>query len=384
MSHKTIPYISVICNLLLILAFLAIFSKSILTDSAKSGEYNKYYSGNAIDYVISQMTRQQCDELIENGSVSSAFLYYTLTTDITSASLKNKQSVLIFENCKDLDNTPFSSERIISSRKTGEKSAVVDYDFSVRYGVKVGDKITVDLFKTTITVTIDGIYENDLTDESGKIAIFYDGYKSEIDSCFTKGLKFNKAYIRTDNKSSFEKYLEEEFKPLGALIPFEETTMTQSRYALYLQDFNEKDYNEPSYVKRYDLSDYREITELEAVSASNDLTYGIILALLCFVCNMFLLSLYKKKIGVLVGSTGTAGKTAWVHLVAMMISLVLSVLISIAYINYALSSISAYISLSNAVISLKMMLGLFASSLVLSGITAYFVTAFVISQKKKQ
>lgn len=240
----------------------------------------------------------------EADGISAVVPYYIFVCDIPIDEDSQKRgaasTVVLFDSFDRLDHTPYNADRILKgSVKHAENSAVVDYAFSKKFGISVGDSLPIVFGKQyqSIRFNVCAIAEtNPLEGDGGTVAIQYVGAQKKIvESDREVSLSYAGAYIKcAEAVDRVYQALAENYKPLGikkSPSQFESYSM----YEAYVQDFESRDY--AYLVKKVEDSVKTDVARAGLQTAQQDILIVAVLSVAVIVCvNVVYLLLKRKKI----------------------------------------------------------------------------------------
>ena len=245
---------SVISTVLISLAVIFLlfaFSASAINDKATAYNEGSLLGDIGVDILLVSPGREQvANGLVEEFTkIASLEPYYLFSCDIKIGNLSKTEDVVIFDDFSDLDNTPYSSSRIIKGEINSESnSIIIDHNAARRYGLDVGDAIWIGFGRNGDgeTFTVCAISENNLImSDKGSFAIQYAGkQKALVESVRPDGVNYSGVYVRAkaDCKEALLTELKDGYMPM-ALAPKENDYELEPEYYMAMKEFEATDHS---------------------------------------------------------------------------------------------------------------------------------------------
>lgn len=200
---------SLISILVLGVLTLFAFNKTYLETESYNLLVTSVYEKSEIDFDIPSPTKEQLLEIKNLDYIDDAFGYYYTESSI-KVDKKNIKAKILFSDMMDsIDFTMYCSSRLISSEEGLDNPIYIDYDFSKRNNVNLGDE----MIFNNIKFQVGRIYETNTYYGSAIFAPLVGEQKNLIEST---AKSYSGAYLKSNDISKTDNYLKT-YKPLGRL-----------------------------------------------------------------------------------------------------------------------------------------------------------------------
>lgn len=234
------------------------------------------YSDSNFDYIIPSPGKEQVAELESIEYIDNICPYYSSLINVKMGESSINTNVYFIDELKDLDNSPFSMERVLKSKNNNSNNIVfVDWIFANKNGVNIGDSISIGGFNYEVT----RVYKPNSLIENGSIIICWN---SELRTILNaNNINYSGAWLKTNDLIQCEDYLKNEYIPNGR-IREKGQAETDEQYQEYLDSFYANDF-------------YKEITiisgnkKLADVKIADSKRLIIIIVLICCLLEMCIL-----------------------------------------------------------------------------------------------
>lgn len=272
-------------SIILVAILTTIFSA--LIDSGIYGFRDSYnatsvYANSNIDFVIPSPSKTQCLEMESFDFIEKVVPYYYTNGVFLVGDGKYNEDVVLLDDFDNIEYTPYNTRRCIRVTDDLNGKILVDYYFSKLTGLKLGNKLQVNIGSTSFAFEVGGIYETNSYFKNGACCVVLtDVMKDQLEN-FDNSLKYSSAFICASDVSQCQSYLMSNYKPLGLLRPREDFDTDES-YELFIQGFNETDYSNEIFV----TSGQYEDSKLKAKNYEKKAFIKIIIALVFFLSVLF-------------------------------------------------------------------------------------------------
>ena len=204
-------FLAIITSILLSL----IVVKTTVDTINSSYKKNSLAMNSEISFQIPSPSKTQIKDLEKSGVISEAFAYYFTETKAVIGKKSYDISLLMSDTMKNIDFTMYSKSRLIESDASGNNTdyAYIDYSFASRTGLKIGDKITVNLAGKTFELTVSRIYEDNSVFDKTPILCEYSGIQKKIYEEAVNHISYSGAFVKCDDfskaQSAFQNYIPE-------------------------------------------------------------------------------------------------------------------------------------------------------------------------------
>ena len=238
--------------ILLVLSFLFGGLISLIGMNNYSSTYinQNVYSNANFDFIIPSPGKTQIDTLESKNFIEDVCPYYTTTINANISS-KNVETYIYFvDDVYDFVYSPFCEDRIVETKDiNGNNVAFVDYIFSKKNGVNIGDHVVIG----GKSYVIEKIYKPNSLTANGCMAICWDNeLKSNLKAIDSN---YSGAWLKSNALTECDDYLKS-YIPEGRIRKQGENE-TIEQYQKYLTDFYSADF-------------YKEITNISANKQISD------------------------------------------------------------------------------------------------------------------
>ena len=186
----------------------------------KADIYNaqSLYRNTSIDFVVPEPSFDQANELPGSNGISGVFPYYLTKTSVTIKGKNRTTTVLIADNHQKLDTTMYNQARLIeTSRTTTEHPILVDYQFCLDTGAKLGDVVSFFIGENLQDYIITAIYETNSLHDGGAILVQVPSEQIEAIRQQSKNNGFSGMLVTASDYDTCRLYLTTDYRPLGRL-----------------------------------------------------------------------------------------------------------------------------------------------------------------------
>ena len=244
---------SVICSLIsaaLALVLCLLFGMSAADGFARAHEQTSILENGNFDITVKNPSAEQVNSSLaaEFEDIEKVVPYYLFLCGVSAGGKSGDESVVLFEDFGSLANTPYNADRIVEGKtETAENSAVADMAFCQKYGVGVGDAVSVAFGKegTLVEFKVCAVSETSpMEGGEGTLAVQYTGRQKElVEESRTVPLTYTGAFIKCKAQpEETAAALKKTYKPLG-IKKDESQFESHSQYEAYLKEFNETDHS---------------------------------------------------------------------------------------------------------------------------------------------
>lgn len=191
-----------------------------LKKSAEKHVFDSMYQDTSIDFIVPSPSNEQISEEESNpkNGIKTLTPFFLTNLSYEVGSKKISSDIILFPNADKINKTPYCSKRIIDGNaELSSGDAVVDQSFANRYGVSIGDKVSLAIINLKLDFTITSISEDNLLFDKGSIAIVL--RSTDTQTLISEGATYSAAYVEAENYNTCANYLMNEYKPYGRLKP---------------------------------------------------------------------------------------------------------------------------------------------------------------------
>ncbi len=371
-----IPLLSSFLHVILLLFVLLVFGNKIVVNNVTASDKKDFYNKIETNYIIYGLNEEQQNEYNSFDDIDFIYSYYRYETNITIDDKSYMNYIGIYTN-DNICNTPFDEFRLIE-KSTNQNPVYVDYNFASKNNVSLNDTIQLKLGKSIVDATISGIYGTNYLDDI-HVMILYKDFKSSVDSMFEK-FETNFSYIHTTNSESFDKYLKSNYIP-KAFMKTRDDFDSDFDYAIYLKNYNSKEYYNSENVKQIVSDGLKVISS----NSKNYIIISILLLLIGIIIGDFIIAIiFKKKLKLVSFSSNNYKSYSKYHFYSMYASFVIG-FICMYIISLTYSSSIVKISFANVILNILPIIATFIISILLGlGIKCYFTYITLSSDKKSK
>ena len=142
--------------------------------------------------------------------------YYSATMNVDVSGQEVTSDVQLFPYSSKMNNTPYSSAKIIRGSKSysgGE--VVIDQAYAKKHGCKIDDYVVFSIRNIEFKYRITSISETNTEFDAGVMAIILT--KEDARKLVDEKVAYSAAYVLASDYGTCKKYLFEEYKPYGRL-----------------------------------------------------------------------------------------------------------------------------------------------------------------------
>lgn len=323
------------------------------------------YSNASFDFIIPSPSKTQMDDLKSKNFITDVCPYYTTTIKVNINSKYIETCTYFVDDVDDLIYSPFCDDRIISAKDVKNNAlALVDYVFSQKNGVSIGDSIVVNE-KDYIVGKI--CKPNSLTADGCLVICWDDELKSSLNATDSN---YSGAWVKSSAVAECDDYLKS-YIPEGR-IRKQGINETAEQYQEYLANFYKTDF----YKEVTNISSNKQISDAKIEAAqkliiTEQIIAGILIMLSIFVGLYYVYfsgkqkSRLKKAIQANTNNYPLLKKTVYCKSVFLPLMVYCIVLLVVVCFKYLLGSFIDGILLSNAMIIWGVMLSVTCIGLLL-------------------
>lgn len=269
---------TVICAVLLVKGGLD------LTADAYNG--TSIYNNTECDFVIPSPGVQQVAELRSKPFIGKVVPYYLMKTGVSSSEKENTENVIAVDDIDDLSVTLYNSERCIKG-EAEPYGAFADYSVAKKFGLSVGDRLTIRFGTVSYDYTVCGIYETNSLYADGALLIHWSAeQKQAVSGSSAFDISYSGAWVAANDYTAAERYFATEYKPLGRLKDRSEFDSDEA-YKNHVDAFNNASF-------AAEITDFRKNSvqiesEYQGYGLKVNLmfAFSVLLPALCSLCYVF-------------------------------------------------------------------------------------------------
>ncbi len=350
-------------------------------NSYSNEEYERNFAKYShVDFDIPSPSFIQIPELKNLDHISNVIPYYFLNRDVTfnSTSLSNL-GVLFFESFNQLNETMYNPSRVINSSELEfDNPILIDHSFSKKYGLKIGDTLSITFDGTLVSFQIKTIYEDNLYyQDSILVGQWNGGQKLLIENQLGRPLNYSGAYVFSNDKILTKSYLSIDYKPYGRLRDASEFPSQEAYEIHYNAFFNSNYANEISDFNLVRERTFEKANEYRTSGNFNLITASVMIFIISFIQN-FSLTLRKSELKYFKNKTlSGAHYDSYYFIDGLYQSFIHMTLLIIIAIIYTLTS-TIFIKLNTIIIFTSILL----ISKLISLFSSFFISKFIIDHLK--
>lgn len=237
--------ISAILLIILVSIICVVFLNANIRNLSNAYNEVSIFEGSSINFDVPSPSKDQITDLLAISHIDTVIPYYYTTKTVRySSDGLSSVGVLLFDNFDNIELTMYNSSRIIQKSNVYSNNPIlVDYEFILSTGLKLGDIVQIDFGGSLVSFTINAIYETNSYYNSNSILGLWQGdQKSNTESSLGKELNYSGAYIVSNDISLTENYLDSEYKPYGRLKDPSEFE-TYDAYLIHYNAFMDGNYS---------------------------------------------------------------------------------------------------------------------------------------------
>ena len=250
---------------------VCLFDKPYIETKSENLLMTSVYESSNIDFDIPSPTKEQLNQIKNLEFIDDVFGYYYTESEVKIRNSSKKIKIIFSDMLDSLDFTMYNNSRLIESSNNYSNPIYIDYDFSKKNNIKLGDEIEFN----NIKFQAGRIYETNTYYTSALFAPLVGEQKKLIEN---SAKSYSGAYLKCNDKNKTDAYLKT-YKPLGRL---------KNR-----SDFSNDDEYQMHYNSWKNANYYNEITsfsdKLESINEKTSINY--IDAIILSSCLMILLNI---------------------------------------------------------------------------------------------
>ena len=328
------------------------FVRSNLQLVSDKHSFESIFVNTTIDFIIPSPSYQQVEELSNNtvAGIESITPFYETSTDIISDGATLKGTALVFSESTSLENTPYSSSRILNgSLPTSGGYAVMDQSYFEDNECGIGDTVSILIADKQYLFTVAAITEDNSIYNNGTIALVISADDDMV--LQYSGVRYSAAYVSASNYDICKDYLYSEYRPYGRLKDQTEFP-SKDMYDSHLQNFLGADWAQEitNFRENYDRLSVK-YEKVDSATASNTTIASFIGALLVLFFNIYMLK--KRSINQfmrinLVKKNGTITEVKAFYRNGILYTSIVYIVVSVALFLMQLKSYSVNMTEGNA------------------------------------
>ena len=293
MGKKWLKYYFLIGTALIVLVSLVsvfAFINSNLKKSANKHVFDSMYQDTNIDFIVPSPSKEQVndEESNPNNGIYTVTPYFLTNLSYKVGDKKISSDVILFPNGEKTENTPYCSTRITDGNSIlSSGDAVVDQSFARKYGVSIGERVSLSIMDLQLEFTITSISEDNLLFDDGSIAVVL--HEMDAQKLLSEGASYSAAYVKADNYNTCANYLMNEYKPYGRLKPAS-SFASDDTYNQHYENFMNADWSKEitDFASNYDSLKIK-YTNYESSIQFNRIIISVLIGLLIFVYQLIVL-----------------------------------------------------------------------------------------------
>lgn len=207
-------------------------AQNVKTESENQAKIS-VYEKSEMDCDIPAPTKEQLETISKLDFVNSVFGYYYTETDVKAGEKTVRTKILLCDNMDNIEITMYNSKRLIhSGDSTFSNPIYVDFDFSKKTGVSVGDEIEINSVKYLVA----GLYETNTYNKAIMVPLTED-QKSIVEANMSS---YSGAFIDVNDVQKAENYFRK-YKPEGRLKA-REAFASDQEYQIHYKAWSEANY----------------------------------------------------------------------------------------------------------------------------------------------
>ncbi len=191
-----------------------------LRKAAEKHVFDSMYQDTCIDFIVPSPSNEQIsdEESNPNNGIKRLTPFFLTNLSYEVGSKKISSDIILFPNADRINNTPYCSKRIINGKsELSSGDAVVDQSYANKYGVSIGDQVSLVIKDLNLDFTITSISEDNLLFDKGSIAVVL--RSTDTQTLISGGATYSAAYVEAENYNTCVDYLINNYKPYGRLKP---------------------------------------------------------------------------------------------------------------------------------------------------------------------
>lgn len=209
---------TVILSVCLALVMGLLFAIPYYEQKADIYDAQSLYRNTNIDFVVPEPSFDQVNELPGTNGISGVFPYYLTKTSVTTNGKNRTTTVLIADNHQQLDRTMYNQARLIeTSSITTDYPVLVDYQFCLDTGAKLGGVVSFSIGENLQEYIITAIYETNSLYDGGAILVQVPAERIEAIRQQSKNKGYSGMFVTASDYDTCRLYLTTDYRPLGRL-----------------------------------------------------------------------------------------------------------------------------------------------------------------------
>ena len=188
--------------------------------SAEKHVFDSMYQDTSIDFIVPSPANEQISDEESNpdNGIKTLTPFFLTNQSYEVGSKKISSDIILFPNADKINKSPYCSKRIINGNsELSSGDAVVDQSYAKKYGVSIGDRVSLAIMDLKLDFTITSISEDNLLYDKGSIAVVL--RSTDTQTLISEGATYSAAYVEAENYNVCVNYLMNEYKPYGRLKP---------------------------------------------------------------------------------------------------------------------------------------------------------------------
>jgi len=203
-----------------VLAFATafLFVTPYITQRANRYNSQSVYKNSEMDFIAPEPSFEQVNDLPGTHGIDKIFPFFLTKTQVSVNGDQRSTTVLLSDKFDNVDITMYNPNRLIEESSAEYSNPIlVDWKFCHDTSARLGDKVTMTIGGESIEYTISAIYEtNSVYDNGAILAPISEAQKNQISEQSSNN-GYSGMYLTADNYEECQKYLTEEYRPLGRL-----------------------------------------------------------------------------------------------------------------------------------------------------------------------
>ncbi|NLT47751.1 MAG: hypothetical protein GXX92_04995 [Clostridiales bacterium] len=209
---------TVILSVCLALVMGLLFAIPYYEQKADIYDAQSLYRNTNIDFVVPEPSFDQVNELPGTNGISGVFSYYLTKTSVTTNGRNRTTTILIVDNHQQLDMTMYNQARLIeTSRITTDYPILVDYQFCLDTGAKLGGVVSFSIGENLQEYIITAIYETNSLYDGGAILVQVPAERIKAIRQQSKNKGYSGMFVTASDYDTCRLYLTTDYRPLGRL-----------------------------------------------------------------------------------------------------------------------------------------------------------------------
>ena len=200
------------------------------------------YESDKLDFDVPSPSYEQIALLEKESSIESVFPYFFTNTSVSVNGKTRDTNIFFSDAFNKLDQTMYCDSRLIEKASGNYSNPIlVDYQFVLDTGVKLGSVISATFGVIKVEFQVSAIYETNTYYEGGAVLAKWEGAQKDAIMAVSPKLEYSGAYIQAADYQLCKQYLESQYKPYGRLKDREDFA-TQEAYDIHYNAFMSANY----------------------------------------------------------------------------------------------------------------------------------------------